>query len=144
MRIPKSGSTTSSVQDKTLGTCSITGLTSGSYTVSEGTPPTGYTADADQTVTVTNDAASTATFTDNRTFKTVVIVCRESDKSLYPSAVTVGGTTAGTSAAAGDLTASATAEVCGLTAGARGGLTATVSTQAGNPYSAGVNIPHTQ
>jgi prealbumin domain-containing protein len=142
------GSGTSGTPDD--GTCAIVGLDPGTYYVDE-VPPSGYAKDPSVTwpveVTVTKGDSGTpasVSATDPRTFKAIVIVCRESDGTLYPSDVTIDGHDVGNSlSAAGAGTAGLDeSKLCALTDGARGGLTATDPTS--NPYTAGVDIPHSQ
>ncbi len=73
------------------GTCTISNLVPGVYTVHESVVPTGYDGAADQTVTVGAGATVTVTFVDVRQFTIIVLVCRVSDNSLYASSVTVDG-----------------------------------------------------
>jgi hypothetical protein len=67
-----------------------------------------------------------------------VLVCREHDSSLYSSAVTINGTSAGNSLATAPA-GTTDAELCGITAGARSGLHA--NTLANPTHSAAVAIP---
>jgi hypothetical protein len=128
------------------GSCTISGLTPGSYSVDETGLPTGYIKDPSlpATVVVAKGGTATLNVTDPRKFKVIVIVCRQTDDSLYPSAIKIDGTSAGTSLSSAssvhsDLT---DAELCGITAGARGGLRA--APDGSNPHSAEADIPNTQ
>src|SRR5581483_11344209 len=118
------------------GDCTISEINvPGHYWVVEGTPPTGYAAAADQAVNIVAGSDTTTnhlTFINARTFKVIVLVCQESNGTLYPSAVSISGHSVGNSlATAGTgLTESA---LCGITAGAAGGLSANA---AGSSYPA--------
>jgi hypothetical protein len=96
------------------GNCSMTNLLPGNYWVVETTTPAGYATAADQAVTVAGAQTLPLTFVDPREFTVVVLVCRESDSTLYPSTVTLDGTQT-TSMSAADLPAGVTeAEACSL------------------------------
>ncbi|MDQ4503186.1 prealbumin-like fold domain-containing protein [Sinomonas sp. ASV322] len=75
------------------GNCSFTDVLPGSYLVRETTTPPGFTTAADQFVTVAPGATVTLTFTNPRQFTIIVLVCKNADSSLYPSQVTVDGST---------------------------------------------------
>jgi Prealbumin-like fold domain len=124
------------------GSCTISSLASGSYTIDE-VPPSGYAKDATfpKTISITNGNTTNVSATDPRQFKVVVLVCRQSDDTLYSSAVKINGDTRPDSlSAAGATTAGLSAAdqtaLCGLSAGAKGGLT-----RAGNDHSAAITIP---
>jgi len=72
-------------------------LPPGTYTIDETTTPTGYAKDASLplTFTVARGETKNLSFTNPRTFKVIVLVCREADSTLYPSAVTIDGQAAG-------------------------------------------------
>ena len=79
-----------------IGTCRITGITTpGDYIVHETSVPSGYDAAADQAITIalgtSYDLATLAGhgFIDPHRYTVVVLVCRESDHSLYKSGVTL-------------------------------------------------------
>jgi len=108
------------------GDCSITNVPLGRYWVVETTTPSGYDTAADQNVVIglgsspnTGQTVS-LTFTDPRNFKIIVIVCKEATNTLYPSAVTIDGTSAGNSIGSAP-TGTTEAAICGITSGARGG-----------------------
>ncbi len=99
------------------GNCSFGPQALGTYTVHESSVPAGFQAAPDQTTTLTSanlDQTVTLTFTDLRLFQVIVIVCQQSNNSLYPSTVTVNGVTQ-TSVGSG----SAFQALCGTTAGAQ-------------------------
>jgi uncharacterized surface anchored protein len=123
-----------------LGTCSITGVTAGAYTIDESVVPTGYAKATGfpQDITLTRGQTLAINATDPRQFKMVVLICRQTDNTLYSSPVTINGTSAGsslTTAQAGTAGLSESA-LCGLTQGARGGLL-----RANNPHTSSVAIP---
>jgi len=80
-----------------VGTCNITGIvTAGDYIVHETSAPSGYDVADDQAITValghTYNLASLAghgSFVDPHRYTVVVLVCRESDHTLYKSGVTL-------------------------------------------------------
>ena len=73
------------------GDCSITNVVPGRYWVVETTGVPGHDLAADQNVTITAGQTVSLTFIDPRKFKVIVLVCKESDNSLYSSTVTVDG-----------------------------------------------------
>jgi hypothetical protein len=75
------------------GNCSMQNVPVGEYWVVETTTPQGHQTAADQRATVTGGQTLSLTFTNPRLFKTIVLVCRESDNSLYSSSVTIDGVT---------------------------------------------------
>jgi len=122
------------------GTCSITGVTPGTYTIDETVVPTGYAKDAafPKNITVGNGATVGVNATDPRKFKAIVLVCRETDNTLYSSSVTINGVSVPASLSTAGATTAGLSEsaLCGLTAGARGGLV-----RANNPQAASITIP---
>jgi hypothetical protein len=110
------------------GECTISNiLTPGNYWVVETTTPTGYDTAADRAVSVTLGQSldiSGTPFVNPRKFSVIVIVCRNgSSDSLYPSAVTIDGTSVGNSVGAGDLQAGTTeAELCAISQARKTGL----------------------
>jgi hypothetical protein len=136
------GSCTTGVPTAGSGACTISGIAAGTYTIDE-TPPSGYAKDATfpKSITITNGQTTNVTATDPRQFKAIVIVCRQHDSSLYSSAITINGTSAGSSvtsaqATSAGLSAADQTAICGLTQGARSGLL-----RSGNPHSAAITIP---
>jgi hypothetical protein len=134
------------------GTCTISNVTPGTYTIDE-TVPTGYAKDSQfpKSITVTNGQTVTVSATNPRQFKIIVIVCRQTDNTLYPSAITIDGASAGNSLSKSQLDAlgltaptgsTVEGKVCGITQGARGNRLA--APDASNPHSASVNIPNKQ
>jgi hypothetical protein len=95
------------------GDCSFTNVVPGNYWVVETTTPSGYTAAADQAVTVTAGATVPLTFTDPRQFTVIVLVCRNADSTLYPSTVTIDGVNK-TSLATGGGGTTTDATLCAL------------------------------
>jgi hypothetical protein len=95
------------------GNCSISNVVIGNYWVVETTTPTGYTTAPDQAVTVTAGGTLPLSFVDPREFTVIVLVCRESDNTLYRSTVTVDGVnkTSLGSGGGGTITDS---QLCGL------------------------------
>jgi hypothetical protein len=112
------------------GECTITGiLVPGNYWVVETTTPTGYDTAADQYVTVALGGSydlTSSPFVNKRNFKVIVVVCQESTGSgatLYPSAVTIDGTSVGNSISAGQLSGALTeSDLCGITQASKSGL----------------------
>jgi hypothetical protein len=127
------------------GSCTISGLAAGSYTIDE-TPAAGYLKDASfpKTISVARNTATNVSATNPRLFKVIVLVCRQHDSTLYPSAITIDGASAGTSlSAAGASTAGlSVSALCGLTDGDASGLRA--APDASNPHSASISIPNSQ
>ena len=117
------------------GNCSISNVLQGNYWVVETTTPAGYTTAAEQAVTVTAGQTLPLTFTDPRKFKVIVLVCKESGNTLYPSTVTVDGVNK-TSLAPGGGGTITDASLCGL-----GG--ASYDNKAVGNHPANVNIPLT-
>ncbi|MFI9812151.1 MSCRAMM family protein [Saccharothrix variisporea] len=105
----------------------FTGLAPGTYTIDETTTPTGYVKDADlpEIFTITRGETKNLSYTNVRTFKVIVLVCRESDGTLYPSPVTIDGQAAGSTLSGGQASAAGLSEaaLCGIGTGQRGGLT---------------------
>lgn len=101
-------------------------LPAGTYTIDETTTPTGYAKDSDlpETFTVARGETKNLAYTNPRTFKVIVLVCREADSSLYPSAVTIDGQAAGNSLSSAQAAAASLNEaaLCGISTGQRGGL----------------------
>jgi hypothetical protein len=95
------------------GNCSFTNVVPGQYWVVETTGVPGYNTAADQHVTLGAGATVSLTFSDPRRFTIIVLVCQESDNSLYSSTVTVDGVNKGSLGTAGNEAA-----LCALT-GAR-------------------------
>lgn len=76
------------------GNCTLTNVPFGEYWVVETTGVPGYQTAADQHASVTAGSGTLSfTFTDPRLFTIIVIVCRQSDNSLYSSSVTIDGVT---------------------------------------------------
>jgi uncharacterized surface anchored protein len=132
-----------------LGTCTISGLAAGQYTVDETTVPTGYAKDSSLPVTITlsNGQTYPLTLSDPRTFKTIVIVCQESNGHLYPSDITIDGTKVGNSVASTDLSgigsgALTQADLCAIAKGSKGGQLS--APDASDPHAASVDIPNHQ
>jgi len=116
------------------GTCSTANVLdpAKAYWVVETTTPTGYTAAAPQRITPTAGQNVPLTFVDQREFKVITIVCRNSDDSLYSSSVTLDGETKSSlSTAPGFATQ---AQLCSLGGAAFG------PKHFGN-YTGSVNIP---
>ncbi len=119
-----------------IGTCTtdaagvcqppFTGLAAGSYTIDETTTPTGYAKDSSlpYTFTVVRGETKNLSFTNPRTFKVIVLVCREADSKLYPSGVTIDGQAAGNSLSSAQASSAGLSEaaLCGISTGQRGGL----------------------
>jgi hypothetical protein len=117
----------------TLGECTISNiLTPGNYWVVETTTPAGYDTAPDQYVTIAlgdaKDLTSTP-FVNQRKFRMIVIVCQEDNASttsdtLYPSAVTIDGTSLGNSISSSQATGAGLtdAELCGITQARKSGL----------------------
>jgi Prealbumin-like fold domain/Domain of unknown function (DUF5979) len=73
------------------GNCSLTDIVPGQYWVVETTGVPGHNLAPDQNVTVGAGQTLPLTFVDPRKFNVIVLVCRQSDNSLYSSTVTVDG-----------------------------------------------------
>jgi len=101
-------------------------LPAGTYTIDETTTPTGYAKDASLPLTFSVGLGETKNleFTNPRTFKVIVLVCRESDSTLYPSPVTIDGQAAGNTLSSAQATTAGLSEaaLCGIATGQRGGL----------------------
>jgi hypothetical protein len=139
---PPTGSAVGTCTTGVLGTCTISNLPPGTYTIDE-VPPSGYAKDSafPKNITITNGQTTIVSATDPRQFKVVVLVCRQTDNTLYSSAVAINSTSAPDSLSPGGattagLSAADQTALCGLSAGARGGLLRSV-----NPHSASVTIP---
>jgi hypothetical protein len=137
-----SGNAAGSCTTLANGGCTISGLAAGSYTIDE-VPPAGYAKDASfpKTISISNGGTTNVSATDPRQFKVVVLVCKQADNTLYPSAVSINSSSAGNSlsaagAAGAGLSAADQTALCGLSDGARGGLT-----RAANPHGASITIP---
>ncbi|SFR16792.1 Cna protein B-type domain-containing protein [Lentzea waywayandensis] len=119
-----------------IGTCTtdaagvcqppFTNLPAGTYTIDETTTPTGYAKDASLPLTfsVARGETKNLSFTNPRTFKVIVLVCREADSKLYPSPVTIDGQAAGSTLSSAQASAAGLGEaaLCGIATGQRGGL----------------------
>ncbi len=123
-----------------LGTCTISNVSAGAYTIDETTVPTGYAKDSNypQNITVTKGNTLQLTSTDPETFKVVVFVCRKRDNTLYASKVSFDGAAVPSSAnSASSPPANVTAaQICGL-----GGAVHDDATRAGNDHTATIRIP---
>ena len=115
----------------------FTSLAPGTYTIDETVTPTGYAKDASLplTFTVARGETKNLEFTNPRTFKVIVLVCRESDSTLYPSPVTIDGQAAGSTLSSAQATTAGLSEaaLCGISTGQRGGLQ--TGDHAANPIS---------
>jgi hypothetical protein len=72
-------------------TTQFTNIVPGNYCLAETTTPSGYDTASPQCFTLGSGGSVTETFVNPRKFKVIVLVCRDSDNSLYPSTVTVDG-----------------------------------------------------
>jgi hypothetical protein len=122
------------------GTCSFTNLVPGDYWAVETDTPDGYETADPQPATVGAGGEVTLTFEDARLFKVIVLVCKQSDHTLYASHVTFDGGTEQTSIKGSDLPTSLQSlesDLCGL-----GGATLNgVQANDGGAYHAAVTIP---
>ena len=103
------------------GTCQIGNLVPGNYWVVETAGVNGYALAPDQPATVAAGATVSLTITDPRLFKVIVVVCRKSDNTAYPSTVTFdAGPTGQITLSSAQLAAAGINEaaLCGVTAGA--------------------------
>jgi hypothetical protein len=111
----------------TGGASTLTGVPAGSYTLDE-TPPLGYDKPAGSALplalTLANGDTKVLPFSNDRLFKVITVVCQQAGPALYPSAVTVNGTSAGNSLSSTQASNAGVdvAKLCGLSAGARSGL----------------------
>jgi hypothetical protein len=107
------------------GGCQFTNLPAGTYTIDE-TVPAGYAKDPDlpETFTVARGDTKSLSYTNPRTFKVIVLVCREADSKLYPSPVTIDGQASGNTLSSAQASSAGLSEaaLCGITTGQRGGL----------------------
>jgi hypothetical protein len=117
------------------GDCTISNIVPGEYWIVETVTPPGHDPADDKHVTVTAGHTTSVTLVDPRRFKIVVLVCRESDNTLYPSTVTVDGTDK-TSLNTGGGGSVSDADLCGLGGASYGGK------HTGN-HPGNVNIPTT-
>ena len=121
------------------GNCSFLSVPQGEYWVVETTTPTGYATAPEQRATITTGGQVIAlTFNDPRLFKVIVLVCQESDNTLYASNVTFDNPPApGTvTTSLGTSTSPTEAVLCGL-----GG--ATLPNVGTGAHSADISIPST-
>ena len=123
-----------------LGTCTISNVSAGDYTIDESTVPSGYAKDSNypQNITVAKGNTLPLTSTDPETFKVVVFVCRKRDTSLYAAKVAFDGggvpsTPNSTTTLPGGSTA---AQICAM-----GGAVHDNATRAGNDHTATIRIP---
>jgi Prealbumin-like fold domain len=143
----------------TAGQCTISNVTPGTYTIDE-VVPAGYAKDSTfpKNITLTNGENEIVNATDPRLFKAIVLVCRQTDNTLYKSGITIDtdtrpgsesrsqlDTLIQTWATAQGLGVLTTADkdafehaVCGVTAGAKGGLRS--DPHASNPHDADIDI----
>jgi hypothetical protein len=128
------------------GSCTISNVTPGDYTLDETVIPTGYAKDADlpENITVPNGGTVTKSYTDPRKFKVIVIVCRQTDDTLYPSDIKIDGDAAGKSLSSAQATAASLSEsaLCGISTGSKGNLRA--APDSSNPHDADIDIPNKQ
>lgn len=108
------------------GACTILNVPFGPYWVVETTTPSGY-ATADEQLTAVSSTTPTVslTFVDPRLFKVIVLVCKQSDDSLYSSNVTLpsgSASAADTRKSLGASTSPSAAALCGLGGAAFSGL----------------------
>jgi hypothetical protein len=129
--------TGSTCQTGANGNCSFTNVPLGTYCVVETTTPSGYdTADPQCNLVidvVNNGRTLNLTFANPRKFTIIVLVCRQSDNTLYKSTVTVDGTNK-TSLGTGGGGTITDAQLCAL-----GG--AAYSGKHTGDHAANVNIP---
>ncbi|MFS8100306.1 hypothetical protein LFM09_24560 [Lentzea alba] len=123
-----SGTVVATCTTDATGVCQppFANLPPGTYTIDETTTPTGYAKDADlpETFTVARGETKNLEYTNPRTFKVIVLVCREADNTLYPSPVTIDGQAAGNTLSSAQATGMGLtdAQLCGIATGQRGGL----------------------
>lgn len=108
------------------GACSIINVPFGPYWVVETTTPSGY-ATADEQLTAVSSTTPTVslTFVDPRLFKVIVLVCKQSDNSLYSSNVSLpsgSANAADTKKSLGTSDTPSAAALCGLSGAAFSGL----------------------
>ncbi|GGU21487.1 MSCRAMM family protein [Lentzea flava] len=104
----------------------FTNLAPGTYTIDETTVPTGYAkaAGLPAQITLVRGETRNLEYTNPRTFKVIVLVCREADSKLYPSPVTIDGQASGSTLSSAQATTAGLNEaaLCGISTGQRGGL----------------------
>ena len=126
------------------GTCTISNVAPGLYTIDETVVPSGYAKDPNypRNITVSNGGTLPLNSTNARLFKVIVLVCRQSNNTLYSSGITVDTASAGNSLTSAGATSAGLSEsaLCGLTAGAKTGLKA--APDASNPHDADISIPN--
>jgi len=145
--VPTGVSVGSCVTDAITGGCTISNVTPGTYTIDETVPAAlGYAKDPafPQNITISNGETEAVAATNPRQFKTIVLVCNEVTDTLYPSAITIDGQSAGNSLSSAQATTAGLSQsaLCAITQGARGGLRA--APHASNPHDADVNLPNSQ
>ena len=117
------------------GVCEISGVDPGDYTIDESVVPSGYAKDDSfpKNITIDNGETEEVSATDPRTFKAIVLVCRQSDDTLHSSDVKINGSTRPDSLTSAQAAAAGLDEgaLCGLTQGARGGLVRSDNDQIG-------------
>lgn len=116
------------------GTCSFSNVPIGNYWVVETTTPAGHDTAAPQQAVVGAGATVALTFVNPRDFKVIVLVCNEATNSLYPSQVTLDGSTPAKTSLGAAPTGVTAAQLCGL-----GG--AAFDDQSYGSHTAGVTIP---
>jgi hypothetical protein len=153
------GSCTTGTPTAGSGACTIDNVTPGTYTIDE-TVPTGYAKDPQfpKDITISNGENEIVTATDPRLFKAIIMVCRQTDDSLYKSGIQIDadGTTPNSLsrsamntflnswAASQSITLTSANRdafekaLCGLTAGAKGGLRS--DPHSSNPHDADIDI----
>lgn len=108
------------------GACTISSVPFGSYWVVETTTPSGY-ATADDQLTAVSSTTPTVllTFVDPRLFKVIVLVCRQSDNTLYSSNVTLpsgSSNSSDTKSSVGASTSPSASTLCSVGGASFGGL----------------------
>ncbi len=78
--------TTATCTTDAMGTCTISDVPAGVYTLKQTTTLAGYTPPPDQKVILAGQPV-TATLTDKRQFRVIILVCQESNNQLYASNV---------------------------------------------------------
>ena len=120
------GSAVGSCETVADGTCTISGVDPGNYTIDESVVPAGYAKDSSfpKNITVDNGEDVELDATDPRKFKAIVLVCRQYDSTLYPSNIKINGDTRPDSLSSAQAAAAGLDEskLCALTQGAKSGL----------------------
>ena len=140
---PPTGTEVASCTTGANGTCTISNLAPGTYTIDESSVPSGYAKDSSfpKDITITRGTATPVSAADPRLFKVIVLVCKKTDNTLYGSKVAFDGGSLPASANSlvtppGTLT---NAQLCGLGGAVHDNVQKAHS--GGGDHTATINIP---